>query len=338
MDTSVALAAVKTEPRFGSALADHIQGFLASKRALGFRVHNAEGLLAHLDRFLRALPREEQRVSAEVLDRWLATRPSAGPGQRRTLRRWARQLCQYIREHDSTAFVPDLPESERIPPPRPPYLYTPEEVGQLLNAALRLPPAGSLRARTYHALIALIYGGGLRVSEALNLNLGDFSEEQGLLLVRETKFYKTRWIPLAPSVAACLKDYIAIRAPNDPAPPDDDPLFINQHGRRCAYPTVQATFLALLRRQGLRGPAGETGPRIHDLRHSFAVRRLTRWYEEGEDVQAKLPLLSTYLGHSSVLATQVYLTVTAELLRLGAQRFYAWRRSAMPSKEVSHAN
>ena len=137
-------------------------------------------------------------------------------------------------------------------------------------------------------------------------------------------------------MSACLKAYIASRAVNERALAADAPVFINRHGGRCAYSTVCATFLALLRQQGLRGPAGEAGPRIHDLRHSFAVRRLTTWYEEGVDVQAKLPLLSTYLGHSSVLATEVYLTVTAELLRHAAQRFYARRRS--PSlEEVPHA-
>lgn len=335
-DGPAALASVRVEPRFASALTGDIQGLLDAKRALGFRLHIAEGLLAHLDRFLRQLPREEQRLSAEVIDRWLATTPTSGPAQRRTRWRWARQLCQHIREHDREAFVPDLPEPQRFPPPRPPHLFTPEEVRLLLDAAQRLPPVGSLRSRTYHALIALLYGAGLRVSEALGLDVGDFNGEQGLLLVRETKFYKSRWIPLAPSVTACLKDYVALRAEHERALAADTPIFVNRHGRRCAYSRACATFLGLLRQQGLRGPAGEAGPRIHDLRHSFAVRRLTRWYEEGADVQAKLPLLSTYLGHSSVLATEVYLTVTAELLRQAAQRFYAWRGSSSP-QEVAHA-
>ncbi len=334
-DTTAALASVHVEPKFASALAGDITGLLETKRALGFRIHAPEGILAHLDRFLRQFPREEQRLSAEMIDRWLAT-SKAGPAQRRKRWMWARQLCQHIRERDPRAFVPDRPEPQRIPPPRPPHLFTPGEIRLLLDAALELSPIGSLRPRTYHALIALLYGAGLRVSEALGLNIGDFSEEQGLLLVRETKFYKSRWIPLAPSVTACMRAYIACRIENEQVLASDLPFFINSHGRRCTYQAVSPTFRGLLRRVGLRGPAGEAGPRIHDLRHSFAVRRLTGWYEEGVDVQAKLPLLSTYLGHSSVLATEVYLTVTAELLHQATQRFYRWRRSSAFA-EVSHA-
>ena len=339
-ETQVVLETLRVEPRFDSLLAGSIKGLLASMRALGYRMHSPEGLLAHLDRFLRGLPPDEQHLSAETIERWLATTPAAGPGQRRTRWLWARRLCQYLHEEDQSVFVPDLPEPQRYPRPRPPFLYSPEQVRILLNSALELAPAGSLRPRTYHAVIALLYGAGLRVSEALNLNLDDFDTGQALLLVRETKFYKSRWIPLAPSVATCLEDYITVRTVGTDQIVGDAPVFINLHGRRCTYGTVYSTFLALLRRTGLRGPVGTPGPRMHDLRHSFAVHRLTRWYEEGEDVQAKLPLLSTYLGHSSIVATEVYLTVTADLLRQGAQRFYDWRGSSTSAqeKEMFHDN
>lgn len=186
--------------------------------------------------------------------------------------------------------------------------------------------------------MALLYGCGLHISEALRLDLGDVDVNQALLLIRETKFYKSRWVPTSPSVAACLGRYIDERAAARFPREADSPVFINGHGRRYSYDAVSETFRTLLREMGLRGPPGTPGPRLHDLRHTFAVHRLTRWYEEGADVRAKLPRLATYLGHGSVFATQTYLTVTADLLREGARRFHEWRRQHSHQLEVPHAS
>ena len=337
-DFDAALAPLRAEPRFGSTLAGPIQGFLAERRALGYRLTPQETMLASFDRFLRAQPLEAQRLSPTPLEQWIATTPGIGVKTRCARWRCVRQLAQYIQADAPDIYVPPMPEPRRYPPPRPPYIYSREEIGRLLDATLRLGPTGSLRPRTFHALLALLYGGGLRISEALRLDLGDVDVEQALLLIRETKFYKSRWVPLSPSVVACLGRYLDDRAASGFPTEADSPVFINRHGRRHNYSTISKAFLTLLRETGLRGPPGAPGPRLHDLRHTFAVHRLTRWYEEGADVRAKLPRLATYLGHGSIFATQVYLTVTADLLREGARRFHAWRRQHSHQLEVLHAS
>ncbi len=339
-DFEAALPPLRVEPRFGSTLAESIQGFLAERRALGYRLAPQERMLASFDRFLRARPPEAQQLSS-TLEQWIAAAPEVGVKTRSARWRCVRQLAQFIQASAPDTYVPPMPEPRRYPPPRPPYIYSQEEIGRLLDATLHLGPTGSLRPRTFHALVALLYGGGLRISEALQLDISDVDVdvEHALLLIRETKFYKSRWVPLSPSVAACLGRYLAGRAASGFPTEADSPVFVNRQGGRYSYDAISRTFLALLREMGLRGPPGVPGPRLHDLRHTFAVHRLTRWYEEGADVRAKLPRLATYLGHVSVFATQTYLTVTADLLREGARRFHEWRRthSHQPQLEVPHA-
>ncbi|MFC2173081.1 tyrosine-type recombinase/integrase [Acidobacteriota bacterium] len=334
-DPQKALASARSEPRFASILAEEFRAFAAYKRSLGqdFRVQDT--ILAHVDRYLRMLPPSEQRLSLPLLEQWLSTTPTIGSNARR--RRWllVRQFCQWMTVTNPSFFVPDPLDIPRRTPSRRPFIYTVHNIQQLLHTASELPPPGSLRSHTYRCLIVLLYGAGLRISEALALNVEDFDSEQQLLLIRKTKFHKSRYVPLAPSVSVAIDSYLQIRRQAGHCLPSDEPIFVTKRCRRCVYSTFISTFLYLLRRCGLRGPPGETGPRIHDLRHTTAVHRLTRWYEEGVDVQAKLPLLSTYLGHGSVAATQVYLTITAELLRHGAARFHSGRGCSAILQEVS---
>ncbi len=202
-----------------------------------------------------------------------------------------------------------------------PYIYTPAEIGALLAEARRLTPVGSLRPHTYAMLFGLLYCTGLRISEALALRLADVDLVTNLLLVQESKFHKSRLLPLSPGVSNALQRYQEERdkraLPRDP----EAPFFVNERRTGCAYPLVCATFLFIARRVGVRGPAGARGPRIHDFRHTFAVHRLLEWYRDGGDVQARLPLLTDYLGHVSLVSTQVYLDITAELLHEAARRF-----------------
>jgi integrase len=211
-DFEAALAPLRADPRFGSTLAGPIQGFLAERGALGYRVASHQRMLANFDRFLRGRPPEAQQLSQALLEQWLATAPMVGSKTRFARFRCVRQLAQYVQAGAPDTYVPPMPEPCRFPPPRPPYIYAREEIGRLLHASLRLGPPGSLRPRTVHALVALLYGGGLRIGEALRLDVGDIDVKQGLLLIRETKFYKTRWVPLSPSVATCISRYLADRA------------------------------------------------------------------------------------------------------------------------------
>jgi len=161
------------------------------------------------------------------------------------------------------------------------------------------------------------------VGEALKLTLADVDLKRRVLLVRETKFKKTRNVPLSASVARQLQIYLQQRRRADWSAVADAPFFVNLRGNRYGETGFTTVFLEILRQLGIRKPPGQRGPRIHDFRHAFAVNRLLAWYREGANLSAKLPLLSTYLGHSTVTCTEVYLHATAELLAGVGRRFHS---------------
>ena len=184
-----------------------------------------------------------------------------------------------------------------------------------------------LEPHTFHALLLVLYGAGLRRGEALSLTLADIDLRAAVLTVRETKFDKTRLIPLGPQLARAMQEYAAQRTACGASQAHEAPFFVNRDGTPLAARTIRGAivskaFVQLRRAAGVvRGNGARNQPRLHDLRHSFAVHRLTAWYRQGADVQRMLPLLSTYLGHASVVGTQVYLTMTPELLGEAALRF-----------------
>ena len=201
-----------------------------------------------------------------------------------------------------------------------PYLYSETEIGALLAAAAELPPPGSLRPFTYRTLLGLLYSTGIRIGEALALNLEAFHCAEKRLYIAEGKFRKARWLPLSASTNLALQGYVERRLRIKPRSPDS-PLLLNQRSRRLRYVTVNQTFRCLLDRCAI--PHGKhAGPRIHGLRHTFAVHRLLAWYRDGQDVNARLPWLATYMGHVDIYSTQVYLRATPELTEEVARRFH----------------
>jgi integrase len=200
-----------------------------------------------------------------------------------------------------------------------PYLYTDKEIQKLLAAAMKLSPVGGLRPWTYHCLFGLLVVGGLRISEAIKLERRDVDLDQGLLTIRRTKFNKTRLVPLHDSTRDVLADYAKRR--NRWAPKPTSLCFlINDYGRCLEISAVHRTFYDLSRQTGLRGPADHTGPRIHDFRHRFALNTLIHWYRTHEDIERRLPVLSTFLGHAHVADTYWYLSVHPELMKLATRR------------------
>jgi integrase len=187
--------------------------------------------------------------------------------------------------------------------------------------------ARQLDAITFRTLLVLLYGAGLRFGEAARLTLADVDLQEAILTVRATKFYKSRLVPIGPHLAAVLKAYMPLRQRGSPPQGDRSFLLANRDGTALASSTVQAAFDDLRRITGVRGgPGGREVPRLHDLRHSFAVHRLTAWYREGCDVQRLLPVLSTYLGHADLEGTKVYLSMTPELLQQASLRFERYAR------------
>jgi integrase len=234
-----------------------------------------------------------------------------------------RILGRFLAQTFPETYVPGPTSSYKQRSGFRPHIYTPTEIQALMREAARLTPAGSLRPRTYVTLFGLLYCSGLRISEALALRLADTDLDAGLLWVRASKFHKSRLVPLQPDATAALRCYRDDRDSRGHLREAQAPFFVNERGRACCYPAVNATFLSLARRIGLRDSPGNKGPRIHDLRHTFAVHRLLEWYRDGGDVQARLPLLSTYLGHVSLVSTQTYLEITSELLAEAGRRFQA---------------
>jgi integrase len=184
-----------------------------------------------------------------------------------------------------------------------------------------LTPNRSLRPHTYSTLIALLWVSGLRIREALKLNLEDVDRDNAVLHIRESKFFKSRLVPLTLSSAAALETYRRLRAEHGHDQRPGAPFFINECARRCSHSMVGITFRDLVRQLGIRTVQGRD-PRLHDFRHSFATRYLNEAYQKGKDPNASLPLLATYLGHVNISHTQVYLHPASVLLANAGQKFF----------------
>jgi len=308
-------------PAFTSVLAHTLRSFAEHRRVLGYGDHTLLSHLAHFDRYLVVHGWMFPYLTRDVVEDWIASDGPLQPRSRAGRLQAMRLLGRFIAETHPETYVPGPAWGWCQNSGFRPHIYTPADVKALLAEAHCLTPVGSLRPHTYATLFGLLYCTGLRISEAIALRLADVDLDTNLLLVRESKFHKSRLLPLSPGVSNALRRYLEERAkrscPRDP----EAPLFVNERGGECAYPLVSDTFLFIARRVGVRGPAGTRGPRIHDFRHTFAVHRLLEWYRDGGDVQARLPLLTDYLGHVSLVSTQVYLDITAELLHEAARRF-----------------
>jgi site-specific recombinase XerD len=215
-----------------------------------------------------------------------------------------------------------------------PYIYSQIEIRALLDAAAELLPPDSLRPFTYRTLLGLLYSTGIRIGEVLALNLEDFHCAEKRLYVAKGKFRKARWLPLSQSTCLALQEYADRRLRIKPRAPDS-PLLLNQRSQRLRHATVNHTFRGLLDRCAIPHDQ-HAGPRIHDLRHTFAVHRLLAWYRDGADVNARLPWLAIYLGHVDIHSTQVYLRATPELTEEVVRRFHNYYLQQIKAKEDRH--
>jgi site-specific recombinase XerD len=244
-----------------------------------------------------------------------------------------RVLDRFYRFSIGRGYVDSSPLPKTIPKcpePLTPHIYTLEELRRLITATDLLETSMSpLQASTFRTLLLTLYGTGLRISEALSLTLADVNLPDSLIVVRNSKFFKTRLVPIGPNLTAHLHRY-AKRRRQLPCPVgESSAFFATRSGNTLSYHRVRTIFPILRKVAAIQGINGARyRPRIHDLRHTFAVHRLEAWYRERADVQRLLPQLSTYLGHVDVNETQRYLTMTPELLREANQRFehYTFRR------------
>lgn len=297
-----------------SALRRHVEDYLALRRSLGFKLGRT-GL--HLESFAGHLERAgAETVTAENALAWATAPADADPVYWRSRLASVRPFARYPLVPGTEVPPPGLlpgPASRRVVP----YLYSGAEISTLMAAAgtIRTP----FRAATYQVLIGLLAVTGMRVGEAISLDRDDLDPEQGLLTIRDGKFGKSRQLPLHGSVMQALTGYARLRdsRPGRPATPA---FFPSAAGTRLIYNNVHFTFHELVKAAGLGPRSAACRPRVHDLRHSFAVTTLARWYADGGDVAARLPLLSAWLGHADPSGTYWYLTGTPELLALAAAR------------------
>lgn len=219
--------------------------------------------------------------------------------------------------------IPLSTDAPKRPPSILPYIYTREELRRLLDAtSCYRKQRFHIEPETFRTLLLTLYGAGLRLGEALQLTLADADLPNAMLIIRETKFYKTRLVPLGPDLCRVVAEYAGRRKTRGFSQNATDAFFVDRDGEPLLGSTVRRAFRHLCTFAGVcRTDGARYQPRLHDLRHAFGVHRLTSWYKQGADVQKLLPQLSTYLGHISIAATQVYLTMTPELLGEASLRF-----------------
>jgi integrase len=308
-----------------AAFAEQVESYLAHWRALGRRYRQEQWLLQTLLRELPALGYDD--LSAESFVRWFDERRHRHPNTRRTWARLIRHFCVFRRRSDPGCFVPGAELICRGQPYVTPVIVDDRDVAHMIDAADAFEPAprSPLRRATMRLAVVLLYTTGLRLGELRRLELGDIEDGGAVLRVRESKFHRTRVLPLSLSTAAELHTYLKRRTEAGFDTKLTAPLLcvrVRRRGRTGPYSIsgLQHGLKVLLRGAALA--AGKPrAPRVHDLRHSYALQVLARGYRQGADVQAQLPKLAMYMGHVSIESTAYYLRWTEEIALLASQRF-----------------
>lgn len=302
-----------------SDLMQAVGDYLQMRRALGYQLLSEESLLRSLAHF--ALARDHRGpLTCALAEDWARTSKRADPYT------WSRRLsvvrpfARFLAGREPGTEIPALrtfgPAHRRLPP----RVLTPEEVRQLIGAAVQLPPQHGLAPRTYSTLFALLACTGLRVSEAIRLQVADVDLLDGVLRIRQTKFGKSRLAPLHPSAIEALGDYAQQRDALAPVQ-TDQAFFKLDGGIPLTYSRTRNALRRVQRRLGWDQIPVSTRPSLRALRHTFACRRLAAWYEDAVDVSQRVHALSTYLGHGKVSDTYWYLSGLPELLAIAARRF-----------------
>jgi len=322
-DPAVALEALRPPPRYASHFGPVIRAHIERMRALGFRYSDERPFL-RFDRYLMArLDAKAQPYSQLARDYIAAASSPSGRLHRlcvtRTVARALQRAGAAVVQPPPDRLLSREVERRRVRP----YIYSAEEIQALLDTARRYEVARwPLRAAALHCMLTLAYCAGLRLNELVCLDLKDVNLAERTIEVRETKFFKSRRLPLSSSAMAVLRDYLHTRTESGAPTHPDARVFCHSRG---GYSRVNAAALLrrVIRAAGLKPATGRRGPRIHDLRHTFVVHRMTQWYEQGINPQSRLPHLATYLGHRSIHSTLIYLTITQELLQNANGRFRA---------------
>lgn len=300
-----------------SGLRHSLQDYLALRRGLGFKLHAAGQRLQNFVSFMEA--QQAEFITTALALAWAQQPLSADPAGWAQRLGFVRGFARYCSAIDARTEVPPAALLPFHGKRARPYLYTDEDIGHLLQAALAQPAQYGLQGWTYYCLLGLVAVTGLRIGEALALSLDDVDLDEGLLTIRAAKFGKSRLVPLHVSTQGVLAEYLERRRRALAGHPTNI-LFVNLRGNPLDFGQVRRVFYRLSRQVGLRAHGASHGPRIHDLRHRFALLTLLQWYRDGQDVERRLPVLSAYLGHVHPADTYWYLSATADLLGIAKTR------------------
>ena len=308
---------------FTSAIGPVIARYVALKQALGRRFDTQRYLLARFDGFLAK--RHATDLTAETFSAWCLSIKHLMPSGRRMRMQIVRQFCLYRRRSEPVCFVPD---PSQFPPPQPrrrPHVFSEDEIARLLRAAgaLRRWGASPLYRQVARLALVLLYTSGLRRGEIVRLTLGDYDPDEHVLLVRDSKFHKSRMVPLSNDAVREIGRYLEDRRRHRFPSGADAPLLLHRRGSGLAAYSgngLRVLMRHLFQTAGVRTASGHL-PRVHDLRFTFAFHALLRWYRTGADVQARLPALATYMGHVSILSTQYYLPILDAVALEASEKF-----------------
>lgn len=324
-----------TSTSMSCAVEQSIDRYLERQRALGRGYSAEEHVLRSLSRSLASTGSADLDLAA--FDQWCASHQGLTGNVRRNRQRIVRNWCLYRQRDEPACFVPDPNRFPRPHPHQAPVIVAPEQIARMLVAADAVKPTAdsSLRPWILRLATVLLYSAGLRRGELLRLQLGDVNSRDAVLRIRQSKFHKSRWVPLSRDAGEELRRYLQQRQRRWGLPAPGDALLC--HGtRRCSGYTGTGLSRGLHELMDAVDVHGWDGrrPRIHDLRHSFAIECLLRWYREGADVQSQLPKLAMYMGHVSIASTAYYLRWIPELTQAASDRFEASYGDLVPMVEA----
>lgn len=333
---AAALSSLRPLPRFGSFLGPVMLGHITLMKAMGHRYGKQERHMLRLDRFLQGRPDLSGQPLTLLIREWMNSGSTAQHAYQchETGRALSAALCRI--DPTVETIRPDKRiEREARKRYRRPYIFSEQEIRSLLESAQSFPsPRCPLRPHTLHTMLVLAYCSGLRIGEIVRLNLGDVCLEERVIEIRQTKFFKSRRLPLSNSAAATLRSYLeARRKAGGPCEPSEGLFWHEQPPGRYSTVVAGQMLARVLRRAGIKPEKGRVGPRIHDLRHAFVCHRMLAWYRAGVNPQSRLPYLATYLGHKDINSTLVYLTITQELMQHASERFRRYGASALTAPE-----
>lgn len=306
--------------RFRGPMGLWIKRHLKLRRSLGFIYKNAEYNLDEFDQYLKKRFPKCKTITRDIVIAHLEATKNLGAKTRSSRVTCLRQFCRFMLQFDPATYIPEKGLVPAGITHVKPYIFSEADVIKLMGLARQMRPRPPLLPHTYETMIGLLWTTGLRIGEVVRLNLEDVDLEGGILCIKQTKFFKSRLVPLSLSVVKALRAYKSQRDKAEHSQSPDAPFFVNQRRRRCITATAPRTIKGLIRELNFKNIQGRHA-RVHDLRHAFATRWLGDLYRTGKDPTAYLPVLATYLGHANIANTQTYLHPSIKTLSGAGEKF-----------------